>query len=595
MTDQVTLVTFSALALKMLRGSSSPALSRLGCRSKVQLVDKMGIDLLNDPLYNKGTAFPIDERDRLGLRGLLPPYAGRANSISAQMKRIMNRFDMIKIPLLRYQYLKSLQDRNEVLFYRVLMENLRAMAPIIYTPTVGEACQQFGNIFRRCRGMYFSNEDLGSMHAMVYNWPVDDVKLIVVTDGSRILGLGDLGVNGMGIPIGKLSLYVAGAGIEPSQGLPVVVDVGTDNQALLDDDLYLGLRNPRIPGGSPKYFEVMDEFVSAITTRWPKALIQFEDFNNNSALAVLRRYRDKVLCFNDDIQGTGSVTVAAILAAVRGGFEGMDSLDKLRVVIAGAGSAGTGIARQLDYAIFRTTGVRGKPNIYMVDDKGLLGKGRGEKDARYTHSRFIREDDTYPDETSLINLVKAVKPNVIIGVTGCAGIFTEDVIREIGKHSSRPLIFPMSNPTVLAECTAEQAYTWTEGRAIFASGSPFQPVTLANGKKCYPNQANNMFTFPGLGLGAILGECKSIGSSMLFEASMSLASHVTKEQIENGKLFPEIEDIRIVSKKIATRVIETAQEEGKSTIELPKNLEEYIESQMWKPKYSPLIRPYHHE
>jgi len=563
-------------------------------KSPVTLTTRYGIDIINDPLYNKGTAFPASERDRLGLRGLLPPHSGERASITSQTKRILTQFDKMKVPLNQHIFLKSLFDRNEILFYRVLMENIRRMLPIWYTPTVGEACVYFGMFYRRPRGMYFSLNDVGEMHSMIYNWPEDDVKLVVVTDGSRILGLGDLGINGMPISIGKTSLYVIGGGLHPSWSLPIILDVGTDNKQYLQDDLYLGIRQPRLKGGSPEYFQVVDEFVDAVRTRWPDVLIQFEDFNNESALPLLHRYRKDVTCFNDDIQGTGAVVVGAVLAMLRGEFEGMKTFKDLKIVIVGAGSAGTGIAQQLHYAMQFLDGIQSPESIFMVDEKGLLG-GNSDVHQRSAHPY---NNPLLPDKTSLMDVVKQVKPNVIIGVSGVPGLFTKEMVKDMAANHKNPLIFPLSNPTNRAECTAEQAFEWSDGRAIFASGSPFDNVTLSDGKIGYVNQANNMYTFPGLGMGAVLCNAKLISSPILLRCSQELSQCVTTEDIrERKKLFPEIEEIRDVSMKTAAGVMETARREDLVlNNDFPNDLfeiREYVKERMWYPDYDTTVyRPH---
>lgn len=555
-------------------------------------VDKSGIDILNDPLYNKGTAFPIEERDRLGLRGLLPPKCGAKAKIeiSMQVKRIMNRYNQIKLPINKYQHLMSLQDRNEILFYKVLIENLEEMAPIVYTPTVGEACKQFGLIFRRPRGMYFSADDLGNMHAMVYNWPREDVKLVVITDGSRVLGLGDLGVNGMGISVGKLSLYVAAAGIHPASVLPVVVDVGTNNESLLNDDLYLGLPQRRLEGAP--YFKVLDQVLAAIFERWPNCLIQFEDFNNVHALPILDRYKSHVLCFNDDIQGTGAVASGAVMSGLAAiGYHASEICNQ-RIVIAGAGAAGVGIARSLHYAMtrFGASPDEASQQFWMVDQEGLLGIGR--KAANTLQLPFIRDD--MEDKLSLLDVIKIVKPNVLIGVTGQGGLFTEEMIRTMAEGVHRPFVFPLSNPTSYAECTAEEVFQWTNGKALFASGSPFDPVSH-DGVTLFPNQANNMYTFPGIGLGAVLCQASRVTEGMLHAASVELASQVSPREHAIGKLFPELSKIREVSKNIAVQVIRAAQDEDVAKKQLPRSqraLKQYVEENMWYPTYPAFVRPY---
>eukprot|EP01102_Stenamoeba_stenopodia_P008339 TRINITY_DN2392_c0_g1_i1.p1 TRINITY_DN2392_c0_g1~~TRINITY_DN2392_c0_g1_i1.p1 ORF type:complete len:607 (-),score=143.98 TRINITY_DN2392_c0_g1_i1:173-1993(-) len=547
------------------------------------IVDKDGIDLIHDPLYNKGTGYPIPERDRLRIRGLVPP---RTFTLQEQVERVLARYHEINDDVQKYVYISSLQDRNETLFYRLLMENISQMASIIYTPTVGEACQKFGTMFRRARGMYFSSLDKGEMISMVYNWPSDEVDIIVVTDGSRILGLGDLGVHGMGIPIGKLALYVAGAGIHPNRVLPVTIDVGTDNQALLQDKFYLGNRHSRLKG--PEYYQIIDEFLHAVYTRWPNVLVQFEDFNNEHALPLLEKYRNKYLCFNDDIQGTGAVALAGILCALRAQSLPPNALTKQRVVCLGAGSAGLGVCNSLVMGMVQEglTAEEAYKNFWLVDKDGLLGLGR--KSITPSQLPYCRLDEK--NGSSLLETIRKVKPTILLGLSGVGATFTEPVIREMAKHCPRPIIFPLSNPTSKAECTAEQAYRWTDGNAIVASGSPFKPV-IYNGKTLTPTQGNNMYIFPGLGLGVIASKSKRITDSMFYAAAKTLAAWVPDEDVLQGKVYPGISRIRDVSLKIAVAVCNVALEEGLAG--MPKNipnLEQYVASFMYVPEYASLVR-----
>jgi len=383
--------------------------------------------------------------------------------------------------------LEDLHDRNETMYHRVLVDHMEEMAPLIYTPTVGQACKEYGMRFRRPRGMYFTEEDRGHMAAMVYNWPNKDVHVICVTDGSRILGLGDLGANGMGIPIGKLSLYCAAGGIAPHRVLPVVIDAGTDNEELLRDDFYLGVQKKRLRGAD--YFQLVDEFMQAVRHRWPNVLVQFEDFSSDKAQILLNHYRGDHLCFNDDIQGTGATTLAGVLGALRAKGEVVNDLGKQRIVIAGAGSAGIGVAQVLQQAMIEQgrTPEEAKDCFFVVDATGLLGV---EQDASLSPEQraFTREVD---GGMALDEVIKKYKPTMLLGMTGVGGLFKEGIIREMAKHCERPVIFPLSNPTIKAECTAKQAFEWTDGKCIFASGSPFNPVTMDGGKVFYPTQCNN--------------------------------------------------------------------------------------------------------
>ena len=453
-----------------------------------------GIQLVHDPLSNKGTGFPIPERDRLRIRGLVPP---RTLTLAMQSEKIMavvtSKTDLLE----RHAFLLDLLDRNETLYYRMLIDNLEALAPIVYTPTVGLACQKFGSVFRRARGMYFSSQDKGQMGVMCHNWPRDDVEVVVVTDGSRILGLGDLGANGMGIPIGKLALYVAAGGIDPRKVLPVMLDLGTDNAALQSDPWYLGMTHSRLRGA--EYHAMVHEFVHAVHARWPHALIQFEDFSSDKAATILDTYRDAHLCFNDDIQGTGAVVLGALLAAVRTQGESARLRDQ-RIVICGAGSAGMGVAASLAAAMASREGLpaaEAASRFWLVDQFGLLGEGRAPGALTAAQRAFARRvDGGLRDGAKLGEVVASVKPTILLGFTGVGGAWGEGVVREMAKHVPRPIIFPLSNPTANAECTAEQAYAWTGGAAVFGGGSPFGEVTLPSGARVEPSQINNMFMFP---------------------------------------------------------------------------------------------------
>lgn len=559
---------------------------------EVVLTTKHGVNVLLDPLLNKGTGFTLEERERLNIRGLLPPrlFEEEGTCLDWQEKKVMIRFRECQTNLIKYMFLTSLQDRNEVLFYKCISNNLEEIAPIIYTPTVGEACINFATLFRRPRGMYFSSQDKNNMHAMTYNWPTDDVELIVVTDGSRILGLGDLGANGMGISIGKLSLYTACAGIHPSKCLPVVIDVGTNNQDLLDNKLYLGLNQRRLVG--EEYMEIVDEFLRSVHERFPKALIQFEDFSTENAANILKLYRSKYLCFNDDMQGTATVTLAGLLSALKfiGYEDPQKELTKQRIVVCGAGSAGLGVARGILYNMM-LSGVpedEAYKRFWVLDNKGLIGNGR--RTAFSNQMRWLREE--YPDKMDLEQVVKEVKPTILLGLTGVGGIFSEKVIKEMAKNCEKPIIFPLSNPTTKAECTAENAYIWTQGRCIFASGSPFKEVIL-NGVTYKPAQSNNMYTYPGLGLGALAGEATMITDNMLNAAALALVDSITEDDYKDGRIFPKIQNIPKISKSIAFSVAKQAYKDSVVKYKEKKSEEELIEKinkRFWKPNYGSLVR-----
>jgi len=547
-------------------------------------ISTRGPDILTSPLFNKGTAFKMGERDRLRFRGLLPP---RRLNLAIQKQRVLQTIRAETSNIRKYRILEELHDRNETLYHRVLVDHIEEMAPLIYTPTVGQACKEFSSTLRRPRGMYFAQEDRGHMCAMVYNWPHDDVHVICVTDGSRILGLGDLGANGMGIPIGKLSLYCAAGGIAPHRVMPVVLDAGTNNPVLHADPFYAGVKEPRLEGAA--YYELVDEFMQAVRNRWPNVLVQFEDFSSDKAQTILNKYREKHLCFNDDIQGTGSTTLAGILGALRARGEDVNALADQRILIAGAGSAGIGVAQVLLQAMVEQGANEEKArNAFFVTDKdGLLGKDRSTNLSN-EQTLFAREND---GGLSLVEIVKKYKPTILLGLTGFGGLFTENLITELAKGCERPIIFALSNPTTVAECTAEQAYDWTDGKCIFASGSPFEPVVL-DGRTFYPSQCNNMYIFPGLGLGATVCGSKKVTDRMLYIAAVTLANMLSEEDLSMGRVFPSLSTIRDVSFRIAVEVIKEADRVGlrtKMTHNQMSYLEDYVKSKMYEPIYVPLV------
>jgi len=501
-------------------------------------------ELMNDfPMFNKGTGFTQEERDELGLTGLMPP---RVVSMELQAERVLLNVHRQATDIDKYLALMALLDRNETLFYRLLIDHLEEMLPVVYTPTVGLACQQFGRIYRRTRGIYLRPEDAGRVDEILANWPFTDVRVIVVTDGERVLGLGDLGAGGMGISIGKTSLYVAGAGIHPARVLPVCLDVGTNNENLLLDALYLGKARRRVRG--PEYDALVEAFFVGVAKRFPKAMVQFEDFGMGNALRLLERWHDRACCFNDDIQGTGAVTLAGVLAGLRvaGG-----RLDEQRVVIAGAGSAGIGIARMLAAA-----------KLWLVDVDGLVTTARPTLTPE--QGRFARDE---PPGT-LLEVVRRVKPTVLVGVTGQAGLFTKDVVQAMA--GPRPMVFPLSNPTSKCECTPEDVRAWTDGRAIVATGSPFPGVA----------QCNNVYIFPGVGLGVVASEARRVTERMMRAAADRLAS-----MTEGERLFPPMDAIRKVSGHIAFAVAKTAMEDGVAARLDDDALRARILDEIWEPKY----------
>lgn len=534
---------------------------------------RRGVRILHDPLRNKGTAFTTAERQTLGLRGLLPP---RVNDIAEQERRVLGNIRSKANDLEKYLFLTALQDRNETLFYHVLMHNIEEMMPLVYTPTVGAACEAFGHIYRRPRGMYISLEDRGQVRDMLENWPHDNVRVIVVTDGERILGLGDLGSNGMGIPVGKLSLYTACAGIAPQQCLPVMLDVGTNNGRLLEDELYLGLSQRRERGRA--YDALVQEFFDAARERFPGALIQLEDFGNVNAFRLLANLREQYCVFDDDIQGTGAVTLAGLLSALR--ITGQP-LAEQRILFYGAGQANIGAANTV-VAALREDGLdeRAARNCcWFYDSSGLLVASR--------EALPLQKQPYAHDHAAITDLAAAVntlRPTALIGASGQPGAFDEDVVRAMAQHSKRPVIFALSNPTAKAECTAEQCYAWTEGRGIFASGSPFAPVDCGEAH-FVPGQGNNAYIFPGVGLGVIASGARSVTDEMFLAAAHCLAEQVSTDMLEYGQLYPPLTQIRSVCKNIAVRVADLAWAGGLARHERPLNVEADIEARLYYPEY----------
>jgi malate dehydrogenase (oxaloacetate-decarboxylating)(NADP+) len=531
------------------------------------------LDYLYDPRLNKGTAFTEAEREALGLRGLLPP---RVVAPEEQEARVLENFRRKSTDLERYIYLISLQDRNEHLFYRVLMEHIEEMLPIVYTPTVGEACLQFGHIFRRPRGLYLCPEDRGHVTDILRHWPEQEVGIIVVTDGERILGLGDLGANGMGIPIGKLALYTACAGVDPSLCLPLTLDTGTEREDLRADPLYLGRPVGRTRGQD--YFDLVEEMITGVQEVFPDALIQFEDFATDNAQQILARYRDRVCCFNDDIQGTAAVTLAGLLSACR--ITGQP-LTSQRLVFLGAGAAATGIADLFVAALVRggVAVAEARQQVWFVDRDGLVTADRHDlTDFKrpYAHAA--------PPAGDLLAAVEAIRPTAIIGVSAQARGFTEPVVQAMSRINPRPVIFPLSNPTSRSECTAEQAYAWSGGTAIFASGSPFAPVTT-DGRRFHPAQSNNAYIFPGLGLGVMLTGATRVTDAMFSAAAETLAGQVSDGALAEGRLFPPLSSIRDVSLAIGVEVARVAFAQGLARRSQPADLTGYLRQHMYDARY----------
>ena len=531
-----------------------------------------GMALLRDPLLNRGTGFTNEERDALGLRGLLP---ANVLSMQAQAERVLTNLRKLPNDLDKYVALNALHDRNEALFFRVVADNIDEIQPLIYTPTVGLACQKFGDIFQRPRGLFVSANDRGRIASVLRNWPYSP-KLIVVSDGERILGLGDLGANGMGIPVGKLSLYSACAGIHPKLCLPVMLDVGTNNEAFLKDPYYVGIRQKRLTGAA--YDDFVDEFITAAREVFPGVLIQFEDFANHAAFHLLQKYREKIPTFNDDIQGTASVALAGLFSALRvtGG-----KLKEQKLLFFGAGEAATGIADLVASAMAAEglSEAESRKRIWLVDSKGLVVKDRASLNAqklRYAHAHAPVGD--------FLSAIKDLKPTAIIGVAAVGGTFTPEVLRTMAEINKQPIIFALSNPTSKAECSAEEAYRHTDGRALFACGSPYDPVTI-NGKTFVPRQGNNSYIFPGVGLGAIASETRLVTDEMFMAAAHTLAQMVSEEDLKQGSLYPALPRIREVSANIAAAVAAVAYQRGLASGPAPNDLRALVESQMYDPRY----------
>ncbi|OSM02574.1 putative malate dehydrogenase [Magnetofaba australis IT-1] len=531
------------------------------------------MDILHDPSQNKGVAFTHEERERLCLRGLLPP---RPLSMEAQLERVKANFFSKPNNLEKYIFLTALQERNETLFYRFVRENIEQTLPIIYTPTVGEACQTYSQIFRRPQGMFISLEDRGHVRELLGNWEHKDVRVIVVTDGSRILGLGDQGANGMGIPVGKLALYTACAGIPPIHCLPITIDVGTNNEDLLNDPLYVGLQHKRV--GGDDYDGLIEEFVQAVGDAFPRAMIQFEDFSNDNAFRLLDKYRNRVCAFNDDIQGTAAVALAGLLASLRI-TEG--ELKRQKFLFMGAGSAGFGIADLILLAMEQQGMPReeGLKRFRFMDSRGVVTRQRDDLTGR--KGEFACDD---APEKDLEKVVESFQPTALIGVSGRGGAFYEEVVRAMARINQRPIIFALSNPTSKAECTAEQCYSWTEGRGVFASGSPFDPVTW-QGKTFVPGQGNNAYCFPGIGLGVIMCQAKHVTDEMFLVAAQTLAEITDEADLNKGRVYPSLQDIRAVSLKTALAVIKVAEERGLAKTPLGENAEERTRSWMCSARY----------
>ncbi|TGG93433.1 NAD-dependent malic enzyme [Natronospirillum operosum] len=547
-------------------------------RKRPLYIPYAGPSLLEMPLLNKGNAFSLEERRAFNLIGLLPQ---NVETIEEQAERAYHQYQQCQNDLDRHITLRAIQDDNETLFFRLLEDHLEEMLPIIYTPTVGQACEEFSNIYRNHRGLFISYPDREHMDDILRSATKDNVRVIVVTDGERILGLGDQGIGGMSIPIGKLSLYTACGGISPANTLPIMLDVGTNNQALLDDPRYMGWRHERI--GQDEYDAFLEQFIQAVRRRWPNVLLQFEDFAQTNAMPLLERYRDELCCFNDDIQGTAGVCVATLLAACKAKGEGMKDQ---KVAFVGAGSAGCGIAEQIVVAMTEEglSEAEARQRLFMVDRPGLLTADMGDL---YDFQARLAQDPAITRGwagNTLVDVVRGVQPTVLIGVSGQRGLFTEDVIRLLYAGCARPVVMPLSNPTSRVEATPEEVLNWTEGQALVATGSPFAPVTV-NGQTHAIAQCNNAYIFPGIGLGVVAVRANRVTDGMLMAASRALANEAPTVKTGKGPLLPALGDIRAVSMAIAFAVARQAQADGVALQSDDDTIRAAIERNFWEPRY----------
>lgn len=546
-----------------------------------------GNNLLELPLLNKGSAFSAEERSHFNLHGLIPHAI---ETIEEQSQRSYQQYCAFTDDINRHIYLRNIQDTNETLFYHLIENHLTEMMPIIYTPTVGEACQRFSDIYRRHRGVFISHADRGHIDEILHNVTKKNVKVIVITDGERILGLGDQGIGGMGIPIGKLSLYTACGGISPAYTLPITLDVGTNNPQLLNDPIYMGLAQPRISGD--EYYDFVDEVIAAIQRRWPDALLQFEDFAQKNAMPLLNKYRDQICCFNDDIQGTAAVVVGSLIAASRAA--GKQLKDQV-VAFLGAGSAGCGIAEQIVAQMVAEglSDLEARARIFMVDRFGLITNNQPNlvDFQRPLAQDAVKVQDwtNSADMISLLDVVQHAKPTVLIGVSGQPGLFTEEIIKTMASHCEHPIILPLSNPTSRVEAAPSDVIAWTEGRALIATGSPFAPVNY-QGKIYNISQCNNSYIFPGIGLGVIaVGACR-VTHAMLMASSIALAECSPKLQDISADLLPELDHIQQVSRFIAFKVAQAAMADGVAPLMSDEALAAAIEKNFWTPQYRPYKR-----
>lgn len=543
-----------------------------------------GLFLAEHPIFNKGTAFPENERQIFNLEGLFPQTV---SNLEIQKKRTYESFCNKPNDLEKYIYMLALQDRNETLYYSLMLEHLEEMLPIVYTPTVGKACQQFSHLFRRPRGLYISAPNIKNIDSILENAPFSNVSLIVATDGERILGLGDLGAGGMGIPIGKISLYVAAAGLHPAFCLPIQVDVGTNNESLLSDPLYIGWKHNRLTGQA--YDDIIEQVITGVRRKFPNALFQWEDFGKNNAFRMLERYRERICSFNDDIQGTGSVAMGVLLSTIR---IKKQKLSDQRFVMFGQGQAGIGIARQIVTGLMLEglSEAEARSRIFGIDKDGLLVEGMPVSDEQKpwlkSRSQIADWQLTDTNKIGLLDTVRNAKATVLIGVTGQSGAFEKPVLEQMAKNCELPLIMPLSNPTAKAECTPEFAFEAMKGNCLLATGSPFKPV-MANGKERFISQCNNLYIFPGAGLGALVAGTPKVTNEMFMAASQSLSAMVKPEDLAVGKLLPNIKEIREVSAQVALAVAKVARDSGLGIRLDDEQLLKIIYQAMWQPKYLP--------
>lgn len=535
--------------------------------------ESTGYSLLRDPRLNKGTAFTLEERKKYGLEGLLP---AQIETIETQMLRVNEQLDQFELPINQYIYLANLLETNETLFFNLIMNNPAKFLPLVYTPTVGEACEKLGHITRRTRGLFITIDQKDRIKEILQNWPQENVRFTVVTDGGRILGLGDLGVCGLGIPIGKLALYTACAGVPPEFTLPIILDVGTNNEDFLNDPLYPGLKQKRIVG--KEYDDFIEAFVVAINEVFPKICIQWEDFKGVDAIRILNKFKDKVCTYNDDIQGTAAIATAGFISISR--LMGKPFLEQ-KFLFFGAGAAAFGIADLLVQK-FQKDGLSREEaleHIWMFDVNGLLVQSRtdlADYQKQFAHNGTPTND--------LAAAVLQVKPTAIIGVSTVGGAFNQEVIENMSLINERPIIFPYSNPTSHSECTAEQAYIWSKGKAIFASGSPFAPVVY-EGKTFTPGQGNNVFIFPAMGLALFATEAKRVTDLMFITAAEAVAEQVSQQDFEMGLIYPSVKNILNVSVNVAIKIAEVIFESGLAGVEKPEDIAVFVKSKMYVPTY----------